>query len=1070
MSATAIAVVGVDVAVAAGLVWWFFGPRPTAEAAVGEGIQEVRVTVRGGYNPNRIRARVGVPLRLVFDRQESGDCTSRVGFPDFGASADLPAFGEASLEFTPEIVGEYGFACGMKMIHGTLVVEGTAIAGPPGDTAANTVGVETTDGAAVATEEVEVAEAVRTDGGAEQVATIVVDGGYHPARVLARPNAPLRLDFDRREDGTCSERVVVPTLDLEAGLPAHEKTSVELGALDVGSYQLSCGMGMLHATVEVAPVRPDAGYVLSPGSPVVGSNGGVAPEKVDAPTAVAKPVVVPPLVSDGSAHPLAPESGESGESGEAAERRAEIADLGRRVAVGVLPTIPVLFGVMAKNFAHASWLPGVLTNPWFGLATITPVFLYTGWPIHRSGWLGLAHRSPDMDSLITLGTVAAFLYSLVVTVAPSLAPAKTRGVYYEEIGFILTLILLGRLIEVRAKAGTGEAIRTLLGLQARTARVVRDGVESELAIEDVLPGDLVLVRPGEKIPVDGKVIEGHSAVDESMVSGEPIPVEKDADDEVVGATVNGTGSLRIQATRVGSDSVLAQIVDMVRRAQASRAPIQRLVDKVSSVFVPAVIFIALGTFAIWYLVGPLPAFTYALIAAVTVLIIACPCALGLATPLAVMVGTGRGATGGVLFRSAEALETAGRLDTVVLDKTGTITAGHPVLTDVVALDGTDDAELLACVASAEADSEHPLASAIVTGAAARGLEVSRAASFSSVTGQGVQAVVEGHDILVGNARLLEAAGVELADLPERAEALAAEGKTAMLVAIDGRPAGLAAADPVKEDSVGAVADLRALGLEVVMLTGDARPHRRGGGPPSRHRLGAGRGSPRGQGRRDRPPAGRGETGRDGRRRDQRRPRPGQGRCRARHRDRHRRGHRGRRHHPHVRLAQRHPDHHTAVAGDHAQHPPEPGPRLWLQHHRHPYRGGAAVPVLRHRIVADDCRRGHGALLPVGGDQRQQTAPCSDHAERQRRPASVVPTPGWSSPAQNPHMKGVRNDTVPRIELDLDPAHRRDAVHASRPPPRWSHGWGNGWRLWRRPRRPRTGTRPPRRSYRERFPG
>jgi Cu+-exporting ATPase len=412
---------------------------------------------------------------------------------------------------------------------------------------------------------------------------------------------------------------------------------------------------------------------------------------------------------------------------------------------------------------------------------------------------------------------------LVLTVAPSLAPSNVRGVYYEEVGFILTLILLGRLIELRAKAGTGEAIRSLLGLQARTARVERDGVIVELAIESVLPGDVVLVRPGERIPVDGNVVDGHSSVDESMVTGEPIPIEKGVGDEVTGATVNGTGSLRVKATRVGAESVLAQIIELVRRAQASRAPIQRVVDQVSAVFVPVVVFVALGAFALWFVVGPTPQFTYALIAAVTVLIIACPCALGLATPLAIMVGTGKGATSGVLFRSAEALETAGRLDLIVLDKTGTITAGHPSLTDVIVLEGFTQDDLVGRAASAEADSEHPLAGAIVNGAVGRSVAVVRATSFVSITGQGVDAEVEGHRILVGNRRLFEANGIDLRDLPERGEILAAEGKTAMLVAIDGVAAGLlGVADEIKTGSVAAVAALRALGLHVVMLTGDAR--------------------------------------------------------------------------------------------------------------------------------------------------------------------------------------------------------------------------------------------------------
>ena len=672
MSASDIVVVAVDLMVAAGLGWWFFGPKKTTTSELEGGVQTVHVTVRGGYSPNRISARTGVPLRLVFDRQESGDCTSRVVFPDLGVSAELPAFAQTVVEIVPDAPGVYAFACGMNMNHGVLTVDDESVS---------------------------------------------------------------------------------------------------------------------------ATTRAATGY------------------------GARSPVIVPPVVRDGNAR----KGHTDGDDQETAERRAEIADLTRRVLLGAVFTAPVLFGVMAKDFLHATWLPATLTNPWFALALITPVFLYTGWPIHRTGWLALVHRSADMNSLITLGACAAFAYSLVITIAPSLAPVNVRGVYFEDVGFILTLILLGRLIEVRAKAGTGEAIPRLLDMQARTARVLRNVVEIDLAIDEVVPGDVVLVRPGEKIPVDGTVTEGHSAVDESMVTGEPIPVEKGPGDEVVGATMNANGSLRVEATRVGADSVLAQIVDLVRRAQASRPPIQRLADQVSSVFVPVVVFVALGAFAVWFVTGPSPALTYAIITAVTVLVIACPCALGLATPLAVQVGTGRGATNGVLFRSAEALETAGRLDTIVLDKTGTITAGHPVLTDVVVLEGFDEAELLSLVASAENDSEHPLAAAIVAGAAQRGLAAPRATSFASVTGQGVRAHVEGHDVLVGNIRFFTESEIDSSELQTRADELASEGKTATLVAIDGHPAGLVAvADPIKEDSIVAIAALRSLGIEVVMLTGDAQ--------------------------------------------------------------------------------------------------------------------------------------------------------------------------------------------------------------------------------------------------------
>jgi Cu+-exporting ATPase len=802
MSLSDLAVIAAIVLTVAALAWWFFGPKPAAEAELADGVQKIRVRVRGGYTPSRIHARPGVPVRLLFDRQESGDCTSRVVFPDLGISADLPAFTETSVDLPAQRPGEYGFACGMNMIHGLLTVNRSPGAVPPGGGATSGLArpAQAGSGRYRAADTVRAAAA---DGGAAgpHLAVITVDGGYHPGRVQAQAGMALRLEFDRREAGACSERVLFPAVGVEASLPAHERTVVDLPPLTTGRYDFTCGMGMLHGVIEVAAQIP------------AGAGDGAPDAERQA------PLIVPPVVRDGSARPEA----SPGEDTEATERHAEITDLSRRVVVGAVLTAPVLFAVMAGDFLHPAWLPPILVNNWFALALITPVMFYTGWPIHRTGWLALAHRSPDMNSLITLGSGAAFLYSLIVTVVPAVAPVKVRGTYYEEVGFILTLILLGRLVEVRAKAGTGEAIRSLLGMRARTALVVRDGTEAELPIEDVVPGDVVLVRPGDKVPVDGIVLQGSSPVDESMLTGEPLPVEKNPGDEVTGATVNGTGSLRIRATRVGADSVLAQIVEMVRRAQASKAPIQRLVDLVSSVFVPVVIFIALGTFALWYVTGPAPVFTYALIVGVTVLIIACPCALGLATPLAVMVGTGRAATGGILIRSAEALETAGRLDTIVLDKTGTITAGHPAVTDVIPVGDIGEDELLALAAAAEADSEHPLGGAIVTGARARGLVVPPATGFESFTGQGVQATVNGREVLIGNAQLLERAGVDSSELAARAAGLASEGKTAMLVAADGRPSGLiGVADPVKDDSAGAIVALRRLGLNVVMITGDAR--------------------------------------------------------------------------------------------------------------------------------------------------------------------------------------------------------------------------------------------------------
>jgi Cu+-exporting ATPase len=652
-----------------GLAWFFFAPRKAHTAQLTDGVQRVEVTVRGGYHPDVIRVRQGLPVEVVFDRQESGDCTSRVVFGDFALSAALPAFERTTVRLVPAQAGSFGFACGMNMVHGTLLVDPA------------------------------------TDDGAS---------------------------------------------------PADEGVA----AVDVKAHPSSGGDDTSTSPAEV-------------------------------------------------------------EAAQAAERRTEIADLSRRVLIGAVLTAPVLFAVMAHEVFGAAWVPALLLNHWLQMALITPVMFYTGWPIHRTGWLALIGRGAEMNSLITLGTSAAYGYSLLVTVAPGLLPTDVRDVYFEAVGVIITLIMVGRLLEARAKAGTGEAIRALLGLQARTARVVRDGVEVEIPIDAVAVGDQVLVRPGEKIPVDAIVLSGQSPVDESMVTGEPIPVTKHEGDTVIGATINTTGSLRIRAAKVGADTMLAQIIRLVQQAQASKAPIQRLADATSAYFVPAVMAIAIATFAIWFIAGPPPAGTLALVSAVAVLIIACPCALGLATPLSIMVGTGRGAQAGILFRSAEALETAHKLDTIVFDKTGTITAGKPALTDIITLADLDDTGLLRLAAAAEADSEHPLAAAIMTGARQRGLDIPAATGFNSITGKGIRATVDGHTLLVGTAALLTAAGIDPAGCQPLATELAGQGKTPILVAIDGSAAGvLAVADTVKPESAAAIGALTRLGLRTLMITGD----------------------------------------------------------------------------------------------------------------------------------------------------------------------------------------------------------------------------------------------------------
>jgi P-type Cu+ transporter len=456
------------------------------------------------------------------------------------------------------------------------------------------------------------------------------------------------------------------------------------------------------------------------------------------------------------------------------------------------------------------------------LALATPVQFWAGRRFYRGAWGALRHGGADMNTLVVVGTSAAYLYSAVAALAPQLFAGGSRAdVYFDTSSLIITLILLGRLLEARARSRTSEAVKRLAGLGAKTARVVRDGEERDVPVEDVVVGDVVVVRPGEKVPVDGVVVAGESAVDEAMITGESMPVVKRVGDAVIGATMNTSGSFDFEATKVGKDTALQQIMKMVEEAQGSKAPIQRLADRISGVFVPVVMAIATLTFGVWLLFGPEPAFTFALLNFVAVLIIACPCAMGLATPTSIMVGTGKGAEWGILIKGGEALEAAHELTTVVLDKTGTLTKGEPELTDVVTTNGLTEKELLRLVASAERGSEHPLGEAIVMGAKERGLSLAETEGFRATSGGGVVANVEGRAVLVGSRRFLAESALGENGLAPRGEELAREGKTPVFVAVDGEPAGLlAVADTVRSESREAVERLHAMGLEVAMITGD----------------------------------------------------------------------------------------------------------------------------------------------------------------------------------------------------------------------------------------------------------
>ncbi|MBI2847542.1 MAG: heavy metal translocating P-type ATPase [Chloroflexi bacterium] len=732
------------------LAWFFFGPRKAREAEVKGNVQEIVITVKGGYSPDIIRVKKDIPLRLIFDRQEAGDCTERVVLPDFNVSKTLPAFARTTLEFTPNKAGEFGFACGMNMIHGTLIVgEGNGT----GKSVTETV----------------------QEPASEHVHEHAQAVGVGPKMAV---NKPEHIEFAIHSGG-----VTCPTCAVNIEKSLNRLNGIDDVKVNFGAERITASYDSTQVTPEkMQEVIEDTGYSVrvrsEPGS-------------------------------------------QETEDREAADRAAERKDLTWRIVIGAVLSIPVVFAVMSHELFGADWVPAILLNRWLQLGLITPVMFYSGWPIHRTGWLTLIHRSADMNTLITLGTIAAFGYSLVVTVAPGILPESLREVYYEAVGVIITLILLGRLLEAIAKGGTSEAIRKLIGLQAKTARVVREGKEEDIPIEQVQLDDTVVVRPGEKVPVDGEIIEGRSTLDESMVTGESIPVTKDKGDMVIGATINQTGAFRFKATKVGKDTMLAQIIQLVEQAQGSKAPIQRLADLIASRFVPAVVFIAIATFVVWFNFGPTPAFIFALVNAVAVLIIACPCALGLATPLSIMVSTGKGAQNGILIRSAEALEIAHKLNTLVLDKTGTITKGEPALTDIVTVDKMDADELLRLVASAERSSEHPLGQAIIRGAEEKKLKLADPADFQSVTGKGIKVRVDGRQVLVGNRRLLDDAGIKTAALEKEAERLAADGKTPMFVAVDKNPAGIVAvADTVKEGSLAAIATLRKLGIEVVMITGD----------------------------------------------------------------------------------------------------------------------------------------------------------------------------------------------------------------------------------------------------------
>lgn len=711
-----------------------------------------------------------------------------------------------------------------------------------------------------------------TEAGMQEI-TIRVEGTYQPDRIQVQAGIPVRLKFDRQETTGCSERVVFPDFQINRELPAFQTTTIEFTPDRPGTYAFACGMNMYRGQLLVTPATQTAKESDSANQESLATGDAAQPalERCDLTIRgmhcascvgrVEKALKQVPGVQDATvnllaergavkfdAHRATPEDlitavEEAGydasvtqfdsiEQASApteaytADKPTEAQELLGRFLISFALTVPVLVMGMGP---HTGLIPmrWTMTSWWNGaqLVLTTPVLFWAGSGFFRGAWAALKQRASDMNTLIAVGTFAAYAYSLAVTVAPDFFVARglNGGVYYETAAVIVTLILMGRLLEARAKRSTGAAIERLIGLQPKTARVLRNGQETDIPIAEVHAGDRLLVRPGEKVPVDGVVVSGQSWVDESMLTGESLPVEKQAGANVTGATLNQRGAFTMEARRVGRDTVLAQIVRLVEQAQGSRAPIQRLADVITGYFVPVVLMVSVATFVGWYVLGPEPRFLHALLNFVAVLIIACPCALGLATPTAIMVGTGRGAQLGVLIKDAAALETAHGVQAVVLDKTGTVTEGKPALTDVVTSPGIVEADLLRWAASVERGSEHPLASAIVAGAQARNIALADVTGFQALAGRGVEAQVEGHKVVLGNAALLNERALDATLFEAERMRLSGEGKTPMLVAVDENVMGiLAVADPIKATTPSAVARLKAMGVRVVMLTGDNR--------------------------------------------------------------------------------------------------------------------------------------------------------------------------------------------------------------------------------------------------------
>ncbi|OLS20460.1 MAG: putative copper-transporting ATPase PacS [Candidatus Heimdallarchaeota archaeon LC_3] len=865
--------------------WYLLGSKKSAQAKItSQGKQEIEIIVKGGYNPSIITLEANKPTRLKFNRKEASDCSSRIIFQNLGIAKTLEPYQTTTIDLPALETGEYEFSCAMNMLKGKLMVSSSSSNGEKKLDAQ--IEKELVSGHHPQRKEdqehehehfhhlkplkkselIKKAE-IQADG--TQQIEILVKNGYHPSIIEVKPGRTSKLIFDRQEDSSCSKQIKFPTLDISSDLPAFEQTEIILPPFKEGIYNYTCSMDMLEGMIRVksksekisekeygqstmidATIPPisERFYLegihcpscISTIESSVSDIDGIEAVNVNMNTNILAITVNPGFNSTKSVLDAVSKTGykavkletdhpETNEILESTneERRLKAKELlyiKRITGLALLFSIPVLFNMLYVffSFPFPDIIIPFIESDFVVLFFSSIIYFIAGKDFHITGLYAFKNRSPNMDSLVSLGTSVAYWYSLIIIIAENFFPQLgiTGEIYLDVTAIVISLILLGRYFEIKAKNQTGNAIEKLLNLQAKTAFVIRDGKELEIDINEIKKNEIIVVKPGQKIPTDGVVVEGSSSVDESMITGESIPVSKKVSDKVIGATINQTGTFQFRATKIGKETVLSQIIKMVQEAQTSKAPIQKLTDKVTSWFVPIVINLAILTFIFWFSILENP--TLALLNAIGVLIIACPCALGLATPTSIMIATGKGAENGVLVKSASSLEITKKMQILAMDKTGTITYGKPVVTDIILIENTmKENEILLKVASVEARSEHPLAHAIVTYAKDKDMELEKLSSFEAIKGKGVKATIREETILIGNAKLMVMHEIEVNSVLDRFDAFAKSGKTPMYIAINNSlTAIIAVSDTIKGNAIDFIKTLKKMNIEPVMLTGD----------------------------------------------------------------------------------------------------------------------------------------------------------------------------------------------------------------------------------------------------------